>query len=158
MKENFIGHYRVIKKMGSGGMARVYLAVHKEIPNLRVVLKVLTDPQLADRFKHEADKLALLDGHPNICRIRHFFDHGDDLVIAMDYIDGPTVEERIKRDGKFAYEEAIEIIGQVLDVLEIAHSRGISHRDIKPSNIMLDSHKRVQVIDFGIAKGEADSQ
>lgn len=156
MKETFIGHYKVIKKMGSGGMARVYLAVHRDIPNLRVVLKVLTDPQLAGRFKQEADKLALLDGHPNICRIRHFFDHGDDLVIAMDYIDGPTVEERINRDGKFTYDEAIEIIAQVLDVLEIAHSRNISHRDIKPSNIMLDAHKRVQVIDFGIAKGEAD--
>ena len=142
--------------MGAGGMARVYLAVHREIPNLRVVLKVLTDHQLADRFKQEADKLALLDGHPNICRIRHFFDHGDDLVIAMDFIDGPTVETMVKKKGPLPYEEAITIIGQVLDVLDIAHSRGISHRDIKPSNIMIDTHGRVQVIDFGIAKGEAD--
>lgn len=142
--------------MGAGGMARVYLAVHREIPNLRVVLKVLTDPQLADRFKQEADKLALLDGHPNVCRIRHFFDHGDDLVIAMDFIDGPTVETKVKKSGPLPYEEAISIISQVLDVLEIAHSRGISHRDIKPSNIMIDTHGRVQVIDFGIAKGEAD--
>lgn len=142
--------------MGAGGMARVYLAVHRDIPNLRVVLKVLTDPQLADRFKQEADKLALLDGHPNICRIRHFFDHGDDLVIAMDFIDGPTVETKLKKSGPLPYDEAITIISQVLDVLEIAHSRGISHRDVKPSNIMIDSHGRVQVIDFGIAKGEAD--
>lgn len=142
--------------MGAGGMARVYLAVHRDVPNLRVVLKILTDHQLADRFKQEADKLALVDGHPNICRIRHFFDHGDDLVIAMDYIDGLTVEQKIRKSGPLGYDEAIAIIGQVLDVLEFAHSRGISHRDIKPSNIMIDEHGRVKVIDFGIAKGETD--
>jgi len=96
--------------MGAGGMARVYLAVHRDIPNLRVVLKILTDHQLADRFKQEADKLALVDGHPNICRIRHFFDHGEDLVIAMDYIDGPTVEQRIRTTGPLGYDEAIAII------------------------------------------------
>ncbi|MDX9857500.1 MAG: serine/threonine-protein kinase [candidate division Zixibacteria bacterium] len=156
MNDNFIGHYRILKKMGAGGMARVYLAVHRDIPNLRVVLKILTDHQLADRFKQEADKLALVDGHPNICRIRHFFDHGEDLVIAMDYIDGPTVEQRIRTTGPLGYDEAIAIISQVLDVLEFAHSRGISHRDIKPSNIMIDEHGRVKVIDFGIAKGERD--
>lgn len=156
MNDNFIGHYRIIKKMGAGGMARVYLAVHRDVPNLRVVLKILTDHQLADRFKQEADKLALVDGHPNICRIRHFFDHGEDLVIAMDYIDGPTVEQKIRTSGPLGYDEAIAIVSQVLDVLDFAHSRGISHRDIKPSNIMLDEHGRVKVIDFGIAKGETD--
>ncbi|MBD3403780.1 protein kinase [candidate division GN15 bacterium] len=156
MKDTFIGHYRILEKIGAGGMARVYLAVHRDVPNLRVILKILTDHQLADRFKQEADKLALVDGHPNICRIRHFFDHGEDLVIAMDYIDGPTIEEKIKRHGPLGYDEAIAIISQVLDVLEFAHERGISHRDIKPNNIMLDAHGSVKVIDFGIAKGETD--
>ena len=61
-------------------MAKVYLGVHQDVPNLKVVLKILSDPRLVERFRQEADKLALLDGHPNICRIKHFFNHGDDIV------------------------------------------------------------------------------
>jgi serine/threonine protein kinase len=64
MEEQFIGSYRVLKKIGAGGMSRVYLAVHQDVPNLKVILKILSDPRLGERFRHEADKLALLDGHP----------------------------------------------------------------------------------------------
>jgi len=156
MTDQLIGNYKVLQKIGAGGMAKVYLAVHKDVPNLRVILKILSDSRLVERFRQEADKLALLDGNPNICRIKHFFNHGDDIVIAMEYIDGVTVEERIKADGPLPVAESLRIIRDVLGVLDFAHAKGIHHRDIKPSNIMMDSAGNVKVIDFGIAKAESD--
>lgn len=156
MEEQFIGSYRVLKKIGAGGMSRVYLAVHQDVPNLKVILKILSDPRLGERFRHEADKLALLDGHPSICRIKHFFSHGEDTVIAMEYIEGITLEERIKSEGKLSTEESLQIISDLLDILEFAHQKGIYHRDIKPGNIMLDKKGQVKIIDFGIAKAETD--
>ncbi len=156
MAEQFIGNYRVLKKIGAGGMAQVYLAVHKDVPNLKVVLKILTDPRLVERFKQEADKLALLDGHGNICQIKHFFNHGDDIVIAMEYIDGITLDEVIAEKGKLPVAESLKITGDVLETLQFAHDKGIYHRDIKPSNIMVDRSGRVKIIDFGIAKGKTD--
>lgn len=156
MEEQFIGNYKVLKKIGAGGMARVYLAVHKDVPNLKVVLKILSDPRLAERFRQEADKLALLDGHPNICRIKHFFNHGDDLVIAMEHIDGETLDEILKEKEKLPTDEALRIITHVLDILQTAHSKDIYHRDIKPSNIMIGKDSNVKIIDFGIARGKSD--
>ena len=156
MEEKSIGSYNVLKKIGAGGMAKVYLAVHKDIPNLKVVLKILSDPNLVERFKQEADKLALLDAHPNICRIKHFFNHGEEMVIAMEYIDGSTLDEKIKESGKISIQESLRIISEVLDILDFAHQKGIYHRDIKPSNIMVDKTDRVKIIDFGIAKAKTD--
>jgi serine/threonine protein kinase len=156
MAEQLIGNYRVLKKIGVGGMAQVYLAVHRDVPNLKVILKILSDPRLAERFKQEADKLALLDGHSNICRIKHFFNHGDDTVIAMEYIEGETLEEKLKRTGRLSVAESLKIVHEVLGILDFAHHKGISHRDIKPSNIMIDNTGQVKIIDFGIAKGESD--
>jgi len=156
--EEKIGSYKILKKIGAGGMAKVYLAVHEDVPNLQVVLKVLSDPRLVERFRQEADKLALLDSHPNICRIKHFFNHGDEIVIAMDYIDGATLDEQSKSAEPMSAEETLTIMHEVLDILEFAHRKGISHRDIKPSNIMVDTGGKVKVIDFGIAKGKTDPQ
>ncbi len=156
MNDEFIGNYRILKKIGAGGMAQVYLGVHKDIPNLKVVLKILSDPRLVERFKQEADKLALLDGHGNICQIKHFFNHGDDFVIAMEYIDGVTLDEIIKEKGTLPVDESLQIISEVLGTLQFAHEKGIFHRDIKPSNIMIDSRGRVKIIDFGIAKAKTD--
>ncbi len=156
MTDQYIGNYRVLKKIGAGGMAQVYLGVHKDVPNLKVVLKLLTDPRLVERFKQEADKLALLDGHGNICQIKHFFSHGDDIVIAMEYIDGVTLDDVIKEKGKLPVAESLQIVSDVLQTLQFAHEKGIFHRDIKPSNIMIDRSGRVKIIDFGIAKGKTD--
>ncbi|MEE9443263.1 MAG: serine/threonine-protein kinase [candidate division Zixibacteria bacterium] len=151
-----IGNYKLLKKIGAGGMAQVYLAVHQDVPNLKVVLKVLSDPRLVERFKQEADKLALLDGYGHICQIKHFFNHGDDIVIAMEYIDGVTLEDMIKERERLEPQQAIQIICGVLETLEFAHNKGIFHRDIKPGNIMIDRNGQVKIIDFGIAKGESD--
>ncbi|MEZ5360343.1 MAG: serine/threonine-protein kinase [Candidatus Zixiibacteriota bacterium] len=151
-----IGNYNILKKIGAGGMAQVFLAVHKDVPNLKVVLKVLSDQRLVERFKQEADKLALLDGHGHICQIKHFFNHGDDIVIAMEYIDGSTIEDIIKNEDKMPIETATQITASVLDTLGFAHQKGIYHRDIKPGNIMVDKRGHVKIIDFGIAKGDSD--
>jgi serine/threonine-protein kinase len=156
MTDEIIGNYRVIKQIGAGGMAKVYLAVHREIANLKVILKILSDPRLVERFKQEADKLALLDGHPNICRIKHFFTHGDDVVIAMEYIHGVTLEEKLEAEGEINIADALTIVAEVLDILQFAHERGIYHRDIKPGNIMIDDSGAVKIIDFGIAKAKSD--
>ncbi len=156
MDEQLIGSYKVLRKIGAGGMGKVYLAVHQDVPNLRVILKILSDPSLGGRFRQEADKLALLDGHPNICRIKHFFNNGDDIVIAMEYVEGITLDERVKSGVKMPVSEAIPIMTCLLDVLQFAHERDVFHRDIKPSNIMIDRQGQVKVIDFGIAKGKTD--
>lgn len=156
MAEEFIGNYRILKKIGAGGTAQVFLAVHKDVPNLKVILKILSDSRLQERFLQEADKLALLDGHPNICQIKHFFSHGDDMVIAMEYIDGQPLDKKIKTEQMLGVSESIEIICKVLHILHFAHNKRISHRDIKPSNIMIDNQGKVKVIDFGIAKAETD--
>ncbi len=156
MAEEFIGNYRVLRKIGAGGTAQVFLAVHKDVPNLKVILKILSDSRLQERFLQEADKLALLDGHPNICQIKHFFSHGDDMVIAMEYIDGQPLDKKIKAEQNLGVRESLEIICKVLHILQFAHNKRIFHRDIKPSNIMIDNQGKVKVIDFGIAKAETD--
>ncbi len=156
MEDQFIGSYKILRQVGAGGMAKVYLAVHKDIPSLQVILKVLSDPRLGERFRHEADKLAILDGHPNICKIRHFFTRDDDTVIVMEYIEGVTLDEHLKPGSQLPVKEAVKIVIDILDILSFAHNKGISHRDIKPSNVMLEKSGKVKIIDFGIAKGESD--
>jgi len=158
MAERQIGNYRILKQIGAGGMARVYLAVHESVPNLRVVLKILSNPQHAARFIQEADKLAQLDRNPNICHIKGLFYHEDELVIAMEYIDGKTLEELIAEKGRLAVQETIPIITDLLTALQAAHERAIYHRDIKPSNIMFERDGQLKIIDFGIAKGKTDPQ
>ncbi|RKX26109.1 MAG: hypothetical protein DRP47_08725 [Candidatus Zixiibacteriota bacterium] len=156
MEEKYIGNYKILEKKGAGGMAKVYLAVHKDVPNLKVILKILSDPRLVERFRNEADNLALLEHHPNICRIKDFFSHGDDTVIAMEFIDGSSLDEVIEHGGRMSITEAIRITNEVLDILGFAHQKGVYHRDIKPGNIMLEKSGQIKIIDFGIAKSETD--
>jgi len=156
MNDKQIGDYKILKQIGAGGMARVYLGVHKDVPNLKVVLKVLSDPRQAERFKQEADKLALLDRHPHICKIKHFFNHGEELVIVMEYIEGNTLKELLEEKGTLSIQEAVNITCDLISALEPAHRQGIYHRDIKPGNIMFKESGQVKIIDFGIAKGKTD--
>jgi len=156
MNQQSIGDYNILKKAGAGGMSSVYLAVHRDVPNLKVILKVLSDRRMVERFHQEADKLALLDGHPHICQIKHFFNHGDEIVIAMEYIDGSTLEETMEAQKRLPVATALQIIIDVLGTLDFAHQKRIFHRDIKPSNIMIDRRSQVKIIDFGIAKAESD--
>jgi serine/threonine protein kinase/tetratricopeptide (TPR) repeat protein len=149
-----ISHYRIIGKIGAGGMGVVYRAEDTKLKRT-VALKFLTKGSPSDdeekrRFMHEAQAAALLD-HPNICTIYEIEDEGDETFISMAFIEGKTLSERIK-SGPVPVEEAIEIALQIAEGLCEAHERGIIHRDIKPSNIMITEKGRVKVTDFGLAR------
>lgn len=160
MENKTFSHYTIIRKLGAGGMASVYLADDNELPR-QVALKLLphqyiADKQLTERFFREARAAAKLE-HPNIILIYEASVFQGQPFIAMQYIDGPTVADLINAKGKIEIEEAVSIICKVLETLEAAHHKGIFHRDIKPTNIMLKDGKYVRVIDFGIAKAQTDS-
>lgn len=156
MVDEVIGKYKVLRGIGAGGMATVFLASHLDVPSLKIVLKKLTDPSLVERFKREADKLAVLDGHSGICQIKHFFEFEGDFYIVMEFINGPTLDELIKSDDPPDLERSLQLVLSILSTLEYAHQLGIVHRDIKPTNVMVDHIGQVKIIDFGVAKGAAD--
>lgn len=159
MENKSFSHYTIVKKLGAGGMASVYLADDNELPR-QVALKLLpqqfiADKHLTERFFREARAAASLE-HPNIILIYEASVHEGQPFIAMQYIKGPTIQELIAAKGKMDVEEASLIVCKVLETLETAHQKGIFHRDIKPTNIMLKDGKYVRVIDFGIAKAQTD--
>ncbi|HKR21407.1 MAG TPA: protein kinase, partial [Pyrinomonadaceae bacterium] len=149
-----IGHYKLLQLLGSGGMGDVYLSRDLTLGR-QVALKLLT-PQIADnndlarRFEHEA-RLASRISHPNVAHIYEIGEAGGQQYIAMEYVSGKTLRQRL-REGPIQTREAVELTSQVLAALKSAHSLGIIHRDIKPENIMLGEDGYVKVLDFGIAK------
>ncbi len=153
-----ISHYRILSRLGAGGMGEVYLAEDARLDR-KVALKVLPNDSAPDqkrmrRFLQEA-KLASSLSHPNICVIHEVGETDNHLpFIAMEYIEGQTIAERIKGRA-LAPSEIIEIGIQVADALDEAHSRGITHRDIKPANLMVTGRGKVKVLDFGLAKAAA---
>ncbi len=152
--------YQVLRWIGGGGMAQVYLARHRMTGGMFAV-KVLSeylaqDEAIVERFIQEARTAAALSGHPNIVPI---FDVGeqDDLhYLIMQYVDGEDLKTYLSRKGKLTPAEAARIVEQIADALSFAHARRVIHRDLKPSNIRMDRSGRAMVLDFGIAKaGEA---
>jgi eukaryotic-like serine/threonine-protein kinase len=149
------GRYRVIRRLGSGGMADVYCAEDSQLGR-RVALKVLhrrfaEDQQFVERFRREASSAAGLQ-HPNIVGI---FDRGEwdgTYYIAMEFVEGRTLKDIIRQKGPAPPEAAVDITLQVLRAARFAHKRGIVHRDIKPHNVLIDQDGRVRVTDFGIAR------
>jgi eukaryotic-like serine/threonine-protein kinase len=149
------GRYRVLKRLGSGGMADVYCAEDSQLQR-RVALKVLhrrfaEDRQFVERFRREASSAAGLQ-HPNVVAI---FDRGEwdgTYYIAMEYVEGRTLKEIVREKGAAPPEAAIDITLQILRAARYAHKRGIVHRDIKPHNVLIDPDGRVRVTDFGIAR------
>jgi eukaryotic-like serine/threonine-protein kinase len=149
-----LSHYRVVGKLGVGGMGVVYDAEDTRLPR-RVALKFLSqelvgDPEASRRLQREAETIALLN-HPNICTIFEIDEHEGSRFIAMERVDGVNLKLHMTRttlsDG-----EIIEIARQVAGALEAAHDKGIVHRDIKPGNIMVGSGGMVKVLDFGLAR------
>ena len=151
----FDGRYHVLRKLGAGGMANVYLAEDQELGR-RVAIKILNgrhanDAQFIERFRREAKNAAALN-HPNIVSIYDRGEAEDTYYIAMEYLDGRTLKELIVSRGAAPVNVAIEYARQILSALRFAHRHGIVHRDIKPHNVLVDGEGRVKVTDFGIAR------
>ncbi|MHB8532185.1 MAG: Stk1 family PASTA domain-containing Ser/Thr kinase [Solirubrobacteraceae bacterium] len=152
------GRYRVVSRLGSGGMADVYLA-HDELLGREVAVKVLhhhfaEDQEFVERFKREASSAAGLS-HPNIVGI---FDRGEwngTYYIAMEYVAGRSLKAIVRDHGAMDPCEAIDMVVQILSAARSAHRRGVIHRDLKPHNVIVDEDGRARVTDFGIARAGA---
>src|SRR5947207_4609154 len=154
----FDGRYRIVRKLGAGGMADVYLAEDQELGR-RVAIKILNDRHAADdsfveRFRREAKNAAGLS-HPNIVSV---YDRGTaegTYYSAMEYIDGRSLKELIVSRGPAPVKTAVEYTRQILAAVGFAHRHGIVHRDIKPHNVLVGPEGRLKVTDFGIARSGA---
>jgi serine/threonine protein kinase len=149
-----IGPYRIVERLGAGGMAEVYLAQDTRLNRL-VALKLLpayfaSDNARLRRFQSEARAASALN-HPNILTIHEVGEAEGVYFIATEFIEGQTIRELI-RDGALSHEEILDIVEQVASALAVAHGAGIVHRDIKPENIMRRPDGLVKILDFGIAK------
>ena len=147
-------HYRVLGRLGAGGMGEVFLAEDTRLGR-QVALKFLTttddgDPEARERLVREAQAASVLRS-PHVAVTYDLVEHGDSIFIAMEYVEGELLSTRIGR-GTVDVSEALEIAMQVADALDDAHTRGIVHRDIKSANIMLTGRQLVKVLDFGLAK------
>jgi serine/threonine protein kinase/tetratricopeptide (TPR) repeat protein len=154
MHSGVISHYRIIRKLGQGGMGEVYLA-DDSVLGRKVAVKVLPEDSVKDdqarrRLLREARAAATLD-HPNICSIHEVGDEDGTSFIVMQYVEGQTLSERL-REKPMSLKESLDIASQIASALEEAHSRGIVHRDIKPQNIIITPRGLVKVLDFGLAK------
>ena len=155
------GRYEIVAKLGQGGMGEVYLAVDPALER-RVALKLLAgknqdDAAARKRLVREAKAAAAID-HPYICKIYEAGESIEQAFIAMEYLEGETLAERLRR-GPFAWDEFRPLAAEIAEALAKAHDLGVAHRDLKPSNIMLTPDNHVKLVDFGLAKrmiGEDD--
>src|SRR3954466_10129494 len=150
--------YRVLNRIGSGGMADVYCAEDSQLGR-RVALKLLyprfaEDHEFVERFRREASAAAGLQ-HPNVVQVYDRGEWDDTYYIAMEFLDGRSLKQIIREEGPLAPDRAIDIVLQVLRAERFAHKRGIVHRDIKPHNVIVDEEGRANVTDFGIARAGA---
>src|ERR1051325_1300548 len=156
-----VSRYRVIRRLGAGGMGEVWLAEDTQLER-SVALKIMS-PQLArdenqrKRFRTEAKAASAL-GHPNICVIHEVGEAEDGRpFLAMEYLEGQTLDA-IEQQRHLRVREVVDVGIDVAEALQAAHSRRIIHRDIKPSNIMLDARGHSKVLDFGLAKSVAHEE
>src|SRR5215208_249921 len=152
------GRYRIIRRLGSGGMADVYCAEDLQLGR-RVALKLLyrrfaEDEEFVERFRREASSAAGLQ-HPNVVAV---FDRGEfdgTYYIAMEFLEGRSLKQLVRQEGALDPDRAIDLVIQILKAARFAHRRGIVHRDIKPHNVIVDDEGRAKVTDFGIARAGA---
>jgi beta-lactam-binding protein with PASTA domain len=152
------GRYRILNRIGSGGMADVYCAEDTHLGR-QVALKVLhrrfaQDQEFVERFRREASAAAGLQ-HPNVVNVFDRGSHDGTYYIAMEFLDGRTLKDVINRDAPLAQDRAIDLAIQILRAAGFAHKRGVIHRDFKPHNVMVGRMDNVKVTDFGIARAGA---
>ncbi|MFU2164285.1 Stk1 family PASTA domain-containing Ser/Thr kinase [Streptococcus pluranimalium] len=157
----FAGRYRILKAIGRGGMADVYLAHDLILDNEEVAIKVLrtnyqTDQIAVARFQREARAMAELS-HPNIVAVRDIGEEDGQQFLAMEYVNGPDLKKYIQQHAPLSNAETVRIMSEVLSAMQLAHQKGIVHRDLKPQNVLLTKDGVAKVTDFGIAVAFAET-
>ena len=153
-----VSDYQILELLGKGGMGRVYRVrnlISQRVEAMKVLLDNLAaDPDLAERFCSEIRTLARLD-HPNIAKLHTAITVDNQLLMLMELLEGSTLANRVQQ-GPLGLSEVVDFTSQTLSALAYAHKAGVIHRDVKPSNVMITPHGIVKLMDFGIAKSEAD--
>ncbi len=155
----FLGKYKLLSLLGTGGMSSVYLAEHV-LMHRRVAIKVLPQNRIADssylaRFYREAHAAGKLE-HPHVVRAYDIDSEGKTHFLVMEYVEGSDLQELVKRQGPLDYEMAADYISQAAEGLAYAHESGVIHRDIKPANLLVDGKGVVKILDMGLARLTGD--
>ncbi len=150
-----IGNYRIVEKLGEGGMGTVYrgidMMLEREVAIKALRAELTSNPELAERFRAEAITLAKLN-HPNIATLHTFFRQGNEFFMVMEFVRGEPLDDFLRRAGAMPVERAVTLFCQALEGIGHAHSLGVIHRDIKPANMMIAVNGSMKVMDFGIAR------
>jgi serine/threonine-protein kinase len=155
MVGSVVGNYKIIDKIGEGGMGAVFkgvdLMLEREVAIKMLRPELARQPNVVERFRTEAVTLAKLN-HPNVATLHSFFRQGDDFFMVMEYVRGETLDDVIRKNGAMPCDQAVEMFCMALEGIDHAHKMGIVHRDIKPANMMLTESGSIKVMDFGIAR------